>query len=246
MQSFIRTSAIAGLALVFSGCGTLYKLDVVSYSNPNDELDNTYVILSGNPELNVNSPEFEVYASQVERAIEPKGFQRLPADDLSAAALGVYLSVAIGDASKRYHKVSTGIYERPDGEEVSAVVTPKGTSGPNTGGGVGNVVTTPRPEQLTGYEEKTFATTVYTKHMNLVAVDLQQYINDIKEVGRNEAVPKEVWSVDVETTGKPSDLSEVLPVMLAASQPYVAHKTDDVVHVKMNGTDSRIRQIKGN
>ncbi len=247
MQSFIRVSSIVGIALVSAGCGTLYKLDVASYSNPNPELGNTYVILSGNPELPVSSPEFEEFAAQVERTIEPKGYRRVSDDEISTAALGVYLSVAIGDAAKRYHKVTTGVYEQPEGQEVTGVVSSKSGSGGGNAGQTGSVsvVRTDRPEQLTGYEQKTFATTVYTKHMNLVAIDLQQYIKDIEEVGRNQAVPKEIWSIDVETTGKPSDLSEVVPVMLAASQPFVASPTQDVVHIKMNGTDRRIGAIKG-
>ena len=64
-------------------------------------------------------------------------------------------------------------------------------------------------------------------------------------VGREDAVPREIWSIDIETTGKPSDLAEVVPVMLAAAQPYVGESTDDVVQVRMNGTDRRIDRIKG-
>ena len=194
--------------------------------------------------MNVNSPEFAAYADQVERTIEPKGYRRLPGDDISSAALGVYLTVAVGDPGKRYHKVSQGVFERPVGEEVTGVVQSSTTpSGP--GGNTGNVVSSPRPEQLTGYEQKSFATTVYTKHLNLVAVDLQQYISDIKAHGRSAAIPKEIWSIDIETTGKPSDLNEVLPVMLVAGQPYVENSTDEVVRVKIGGADKRINAIKG-
>lgn len=232
--------------MVLVGCGTLYKLDVTAYSNPNHDLDKTYVILSGDPELNVGSPEFQQYATQVERAIAAKGYRRVSGEDLSSAALGVYVTAAVSDAGKRYHTVSTGVYESPRGEEISGVVVAKGTtSNPNPSGGI-NQVRTPVPEQLTGYEEKSFATVVYTKHLNLVAIDLQQYISDIEAVGRNDAVPKEIWSVDIETTGKPSDLDEVLPVMLAAGQDYVADSTDDVVHVKMSAADRRIDAIRGN
>lgn len=245
MQTFTRIVSIASLTVLLFGCGTLYKLDVTAYSNPNPELDKTYVILSGSPDLSVNSPEFAAYADQVERAIEPKGYRRLPEEDISSAAIGVYLTATVGDPGKRYHKVAQGIYERPAGEEVSGVVQKSGSpSGPG-GGSTGNVVVSPRPEQLTGYEQKSFATTVYTKHLNLVAVDLQQYISDIKAYGRSAAIPKEIWSIDIETTGTPSDLNEVLPVMLAAGQPYVEDSTDEVVRVKIGGADKRISAIRG-
>ncbi len=92
-------------------------------------------------------------------------------------------------------------------------------------------VVTPTPEILAGFEETGFATTVYTKHMNLIAVDLQKYIRDIATVGRTKAVPKEIWSIDIETTGQPGDLSEAFPVMIAAAQPYLADSTEDFVQV---------------
>jgi hypothetical protein len=244
MQTFIRIGSMASLTVLLFGCGTLYKLDVTAYSNPNPELDRTYVILSGSSDLNVNSPEFEVYANQVERTIEPKGYRRLPGEDISSASLGLYLTIAVGDPGKRYHKVSQGVYERPIGEEVAGLVNSADSPG-GPGGNSGSVVSTPRPEQLTGYDQKSFATTVYTKHLNLVAVDLRQYIADIKAYGRSAAIPKEIWSIDIETTGKPSDLNEVLPVMLAAAQPYVENSTDEVVRVKIGGTDKRITAIRG-
>ena len=97
-----------------------------------------------------------------------------------------------------------------------------GSSGGGGTTGAQTMPTTPAPEYVSAVEETGFATTVYTKHLNLVAIDLQQYIKDIGEVGRQEAVPVEVWSVDIETTGQPSDLSEVFPVMMVAGNRLLA------------------------
>ena len=98
---------------------------------------------------------------------------------------------------------------------------------------------------MIGYESRQFATTVYLKHLSIQAVDLHRYAKDIKQFGREKAVPKEIWSVEVETTGSPSELSEVVPVMIAAAEPYIGTGTQDTVRVKMGETDSRIRTIKG-
>lgn len=253
MKSPTRIGVAAGVALALSGCGTLYTLDVTAYNNPNLELelDKTYVILSGNPDINVNSPEFQAYADQVERALSPKGYRRLTEDGVSSAALGVYVSVDVGDASKRFHKVSTAVYETPYAENSTDVLRSSGNSQASRGG-TGQQGQQPTPvnaparEVLAGYEEAGFATTVYTKHLNLVAIDLQKYIEDIASVGRTDAVPKEVWSIDVETTGQPKNLDEVVPVMVAAGQPYVGASTEDVITVKMSETDRRIDAIRGN
>lgn len=248
MKSLPLAGSVACIALAISGCGTLYKLDVTAYNNPNVEVGTSYVILSGNPDIPVSSPEFIEYASQVERALEPKGFRRIEDGDLSKAALGIYVSMAVSDPAKRYHTVQRGLYESPYADESAATVRGSGQSGGGNDGSGGasqaKMPTTPAPEMLAGVAENSFATTVFTKHLNLVAIDLQAYIKEIADVGREQAVPVEVWSVDIETTGQPSDLKEVFPVMVAASQPYLGDSTDDVVHTKLSATDKRVQQIK--
>lgn len=248
MHSRIQIGVAAGLALGLSACGTLYTLDVTAYNNPNVELGKSYVILSGNPDVGVNSPEFLEYASQVERALAPKGYRRVGEKALTEAALGIYVAVDMGDPSKRYHSVSTAVYEQPFGDGSQDIDRSSGGSAGGSGGGQSAQPSVPAAveasEFLTGYEETGFATTVYTKHLNLVAVDLQKYIRDINSVGRADAVPKEIWSVDVETTGQPDDLHEVFPVMIAAAQPYLADSTRDVVQVKISESDKRVNAIK--
>lgn len=255
MKYLARVGGAAGIALALSACGTLYKLDVTAYNDPNAQLGDTYVLLSGSPDLPVNSPEFERYAAQVERVLAEKGYRRVSGDALDDASLGIYIAAGISDPGKRYHQVSRGIYEPSD--YTSGIAVPR--SGGNNSGGSGNTggvgggqqtqvmppVPEHAPQQLAGYETDAFATTIYTKHMNLIAIDLQQYLKDVAETGRARAVPKEIWSVDVETTGTPSDLGEVIPVMLVAGEPYIAASTDDVVEVRLNGTDKRIATIKG-
>jgi len=248
MNKSLIAISISCIALTVSGCGTLYKLDVTAYNNPNIDVGTSYVILSGNPDIPVSSPEFVEYASQVERALEPKGFTRVADDDPTKAALGIYVSMAVSDPAKRYHSVQTGLYESPYADESAAAVRGSGQSGgsnPGSGGtSQAKMPASPAPEMLSGVAENSFATTVFTKHLNLVAIDLQSYIKEIAEVGREDAVPVEVWSVDIETTGQPSDLSEVFPVMVAAGQPYLGDSTDDVVQTKLSGSDQRVQHIK--
>jgi hypothetical protein len=243
----IRIGFAVGVALTLSACGTLYKLDVTAYSEPDIELEKSYVVLSGSPHIDVRSTEFQEYANLLERALAPKGYRRVSDQELSAAALGIYVSVSVGDPSKRIHKVSTAMYETPFGDGSQDIDRSGGSSSGGSGQSGQQSVPIPKAqtEILTGYDELGFGTTVYTKHMNLVAIDLQRYIKDISNVGREKAVPKEVWSIDIETTGQPSDLADVVPVMVAAGQPYLGASTEDVVQIKINSSDSRIAAIKG-
>ncbi len=238
MNSMIRICGVACLALNLSACGTLYKLDVYAINDPSQDLGKTYVILSASPELGVNSPEFMAYANQVEKVLQPKGYVRSEGTDLSSVALGVYLSANISDPSKKYYKVKTVVYENSSNDDNEP--NSRRSSSPTK---------PPKPLEPTqdinpDVAESGFATTVFTKHLNLVAFDLQKYLQDIAAKGQEEAVPFEVWSIDVETTGSPGDLNEVVPVMVAAAEPYITERTDDVVRVKLNGTSKRISAIK--
>ena len=251
MTSMIRIGGLTGLALCLSACSTLYAVDVTAYSNPNVELDKTYVLLSGSPNLDMKSPEFDEFANQVERALAPMGFQRVSGDDLSSVALGVYIASDVGEAKKRFHSVTTPLVESAYTEDAIA-----GTRSEIQSGGGGNSQTQgntpllppPADERIdphVGYERTAFATVVYTKYLNLMAVDLQKYLRDLSSAGQSGAVPREIWSVDIESTGQPGTLIEAFPVMIAAGQPYLTGTTDEVVRVKISATDKRVNAIKG-
>ena len=243
MNSLLRISGVACLVLNLSACGTLYKLDVYAVNDPNQDLDKTYVILSASPELGIDSPEFKTYADQVEKVLASKGYERSDGEDLSTVALGVYLSAYISDPSKKYHAVQTNVYLSSSNDERDP--SQLRTTNPD-GSKSAMALPTQTEDSLSGVAESGFATTIFTKHLNLVAFDLQKYLQDIETEGRESAVPAEVWSVDVETTGSPGDLSKVVPVMVAAAEPYITERTDNVVRVKLNGTDKRISAIRDN
>ncbi len=247
--NFKRPLVAVGVAAALSGCGTLYKLDVNAYNNVDEDIGRTYVILSSNPDIDIKSEEFAAYADQLEVALAPHGYQRMPGDDLSSVDLGIYMSAELGESGKRYHTVRTEIFE-----PVTIEYTPSGStgggsagsgqSGASTQGTSKTIPTTSRSQSLHAVEESKFSTTVYAKHLNIVAVDLQAYLTDVEQHGRSKAVPKELWSVDVETTGSPSNLDEVVPVMIAAAEPYVATNTAETVRVSLDETSSKVKRIK--
>ena len=249
-RPMIRSCSFSICAIVLSGCGTLYKLDVTAFSDPDHELGKTYVILSSSPKIDINSPDFQEYANQLERALAEKNYQRVPGTDLEDVALAIYLQADISDPEKRYHSVTTAMTEPAYDEAVTREAS-SGSGGQGGGGSPGQPtmqtqsVEPPPPEVLVGYEKQQFATTVYQKHLSIQAIDLQRYISDVQQLGRDKAVPHEVWSVDVETTGSPSELDAVVPVMIAAAQPYIGANTDDRVRIRMGESDGRIKTIRG-
>jgi len=247
-NSISRYALVSSCVLGLSACGTLYKLDVDANHQADALPGKTYVVLSADPSLDVKSAEFGQYAGQLERALQPHGYTRVANDAVADAALGVYISAGVGDARKSYHTVNRAIYETQDRSGGAGVAARNADQRQQQGGkSVGGPTSLDRtPEQqLSGYEKNAFATTVYTKHLSVMAVDLQQYLNDIQTNGRDKAVPQELWSVDVETTGSPESLARVMPVMIAASQPFLGTGVDDNVQVSLSEGDRRVRSIKG-
>lgn len=245
MRTISKLGFIGTVAFTMSACSTLYKVDVTAFSQSGEPVGDTYVVLSADPDMDVTSPEFEMHAKQLERAMSRKGFTRVSGDELDKAALGVYVSADISDPSKRYHKVETPIYDSGVSEDLgSAAKNPTDGKGGVSGPGGENKLPPAPLENWEGVSSSGFATTVYTKQLNLVAIDLQRYLKDIKDLGREQASPIEVWSVDVETTGQPDDLSATIPILIAAAEPYIASETGEVVRVNLSETDKRVQSIR--
>ena len=245
MKTITKIGSTMGIALTLSGCRTLYKIDVAAYAHADESLGNTYVILSADPKMRLQSPQFELHASQLERAMSKRGFERVSDEELNRAALGIYVSAYISDPAKIYHQVQTPVYTQGANEDLGSAAKNAAEAGGGSTGTARENMLPPAPlESWDGVEKAGFATTVYTKHLNLIAVDLQRYLKDIQSLGREEASPIEVWSVDVESTGQPDDLSVVIPILIAAAEPYIASETGDVIRVKLTETDRRVRSIK--
>ena len=47
----------------------------------------------------------------------------------------------------------------------------------------------------------------------------------------------------MQTVGSSPDLDEVLPVMIAAADPYVTTHQEEMIKTKMNGADKRIKAV---
>jgi hypothetical protein len=240
--------ALGGVALCLSACGTLYKLDVSAHNNTDKEFGNTYIIASGDADLNVYSPEFNTYADQLERALSGYGYRRLPEQEMSDADMALYIRADIDDPTQRVYEANRPVYETQHSQDSVRSSRSSGNSGGSAvqqkAASMAAAQETAPPEALIGNEEVPFSRTVYTKYLNVTAIDFQAYLQDLKTVGREKAVRREIWSVDVSTTGSPSDMGEVMPVMITAAKPYFGSDTDGEIRVSMSETNRDVLAIK--
>lgn len=75
-----------------------------------------------------------------------------------------------------------------------------------------------------------------TRWMNLTAIDMSVF--------RKTKKVSEVWTVDVASTGDSDDLRYIMPMMLAACEPYIGRQTEAQIYIEMSPNDERIERIR--
>ncbi len=90
---------------------------------------------------------------------------------------------------------------------------------------------------ITGYQTYVRSATTYFRYFTLDALDLAEY-----KVTKG-IVP--LWKMTVTSTGSSNDLRLVMPVLVAASQPYLATNTERKVRVELHFDDPEVLIIKG-
>ena len=239
-----KIGGVAALGLVASGCGTLYKLDVTAFDSADEEPGRTYVLLPAAATLQHDATAFESYADQLQKALDSKGYQRISADNWQQASLGIYLSTDISEPSQVFKPITRPIFAETSAEPRELQGRNAAESARVAQGGRPQPPMQPIPKgNLEGIQKTGHTRTVHTKHLSIQAIDLQQYLADIEKNGQNLAVPQEIWSLDVKTTGSSADLSEVVPVMIVAGQKYIGENTGKTVQVSISETDRRIKTL---
>lgn len=240
----IPLTMLGSLALgtCLSGCSTLYKVDVYAESRVDGDTVGNYVIIPADADYQLGTPEFENLASLLDAALAQHGYERQPQDKWQDAELAIYVSSDISEPGLAYRQTMSPVYEAPvtDGVPARAAARSSGQTSTST------PPPPPPPPQddiLVGYEKIGFSHEIYAKSLRVVAVDLQQYLGDIAAEGTTAAKPTVIWSVDVESTGSPNDMQEVLPVLIAAGQPYFGKSVNDVVRVRLADNDRRVKAL---
>ena len=245
----IPTTVLGSLALgvCLSGCSTLYKVDVYATSEAEGDQTGNYVIVPADSDYQYGNPEFEQLVSLLDAALTQQGYARHDKDDWQSADIAIYVSSDVSEPGRVYRQVSAPVYEPP----IAEAPPPRNAGGASqstssSGGSTSSQpmpVPIPQEDRLIGYTKMGFSHEVYAKTLRVVAVDLQQYLGDIAKQGAQAAKPRELWRVDIESTGSPKDMQRVLPVLVAAGQPWFGRATDDTVHVRLTENDRRVTAL---
>ena len=73
--------------------------------------------------------------------------------------------------------------------------------------------------------------------MFIDALDLNEYKKTEKQ--------KQIWKTTVISTGSSGDLRRVVPILVAASKPYVAKNTGQKLFILLKEQDQAVLDVKG-
>lgn len=176
--------------------------------------------------------QFKEYASYVRRALIKQGFA--PAESFESANVAIFLVYGIGDPQQEQYSYSVPTWGQTG---VSSSYT---TGTINTYGSFSSYTgtTTYTPTYgVTGSRTHTGTRISYFRFMILDAVDLDEYKKSQTEV--------QLWKTTVASSGSSGDLRQVFPILVAASQQYIASNTGKKVSFSLREGDSRVLEVKG-
>lgn len=217
--------------LLFSGCATTQpKCRVNVDSIGGSAVDKkSYILLPANKDTKADDLQFKEYATYVNRALIKQGF--VPAESFESANIEILLAYGIGDPQE--HQYS---YSLPTWGQTG--VSSSYTTGMVSSYGSYSGITTYTPTYgVTGSTSHIGSYTTYFRYMILYAVDLDEYKNTKKEV--------QLWKTSVTSSGPSGDLRRVFPILVAASNQYIATNTGKKVTVDLYEEDEQVIEIKG-
>ncbi|MBY7860724.1 hypothetical protein KW419_21075 [Vibrio fluvialis] len=229
-----RFLLIVVLLTLLSGCAstpTFYSY-VDSISAPEAKDKKTYVLFPGNKDTSPDDLQYIEYKNYIINALNYNGF--IIANDFENADVAIFLGYGIGDPQTEQYSYSVPTW----GQTGVSSATTYGTL--NTFGSTSTYsgTTTYTPTYgITGSTTHIGTRTTFFRFLKLTAYDVDEY-------KRTEKL-KQVWQTTVTSSGSSGDLRQVLPILAAASSPYLGTNTGKKLAVDLKENDPSVIKIKG-
>lgn len=219
---------------LLSGCATrqpIYGVVVDSISGSSVD-KKSYILLPGNKDTKVDDLQFKEYATYVDRALIKQGL--VPADSGEKANIAIFLVYGIGDPKEHKYSYSIPIWGKTgvSSSYTIGTVNSYGSYGSYSGTTIYNPT-----YGITGSTSHIGSYTTYFRFIVLDAMDLDEFRKSKKEV--------QLWKTTITSVGSSDDLRQAFPVLIAASQQYIANNTRKKVVVNISEGEERVNQIKG-
>ena len=210
------------VSILLAGCttGFLFHVKIESFSSPDTGIPKKYVLLSGMKDVESSNPQFLECAGYVENALSSMGYIKV--ENFDDANIAVLVAYGIGNPQKRPYSYNLPIQSVASGKPI-------------TGGTYFS--TSPTNYETSGYETHYETKIEYFSFIRLDAIDIKEYKLSQKLV--------HIWRTTVTSTCKNKDAQRVLPVLVAASKPYIGTNSGEQIEMKFFENDKVVLEIKG-
>ncbi|MEK6263163.1 MAG: hypothetical protein AABP62_31685 [Planctomycetota bacterium] len=225
------------IVLVCLSCSTaptvpVFQVRVSSLVDPDRTPGRSYVLLPSAEGIDLEDLQFREFARYVAGALERQGFTRAP--DFSKADVAVFLAYGIGDPQLQTYTYTVPVYGQTGGGTSTLNLSTYGAGGYSTTSGT--ITTLPRYGPV-GSQSVTQSNVTYFRYLFLDAIDLRAFRESQKVLS--------VWRTNVTSNGSSGDLRLVLPILVAASEQYIAVNTGKQVEVDLREGDPRVQKVRG-
>lgn len=225
-MGFRSAARLTGILLVafLSACATSHRVTVDSLARP-DANAISYSIRNAHPTEVEDSARYREAAALVKTALAGRGLYEAPPKTVPDVIVDLDYGVNVRTQSR---VISEPVW---DNTPIVARIVER------TVGGETTVERVREPTKFpTTVRNRTVTDTIYEKYIHLTARE-----NHPAASGRP---PNEIWTVDVASEGKSSDLGKHLPVLVAASIDYIGKDSHGQKTIRIKDTDADVAFVK--
>lgn len=225
MKTFTACLALVG-TLLLAGCAQTHQFRVDALADPVlAENRDRFLLEDGFSESPGARLRYREAAQYVTRALEARGF--VTAQNPAAAEFIVTVAASVSDPLSDTERSMEPMYYRTWGHS-EIIHTPV----VDARGNVRYVATriyTPPQTHFAGYTGRDRSVVVYRKELELTA---------------RTPDGEEIWTVNVSTVERDSDLRGTIPYLAAAATPYLGQATDGAVAVRLRENDEMVEYLR--
>jgi len=227
-MKFRKIILTISLFISLISCASI-DLSVSSINRPNTNINNSVFVIPSNKNIDINDLIFQEFLSDIKIALETNGYT--VTSNPEEADQVVLLEYGISDPQTNTVLVPQIGKTKIDSTNTTGLLTP-GTNTTTYSG-----TTTYNYEYgITGYVPR--QETVYTRVLILTSYDWKLFSTTEKAI--------QLWKTDVISTGSSSDLREVFPYMVLASENYLGSNTGKKIKITINKSDTRVVKYQNN
>ncbi|MCC2616176.1 DUF4136 domain-containing protein [Aestuariibacter halophilus] len=208
------------------------KTIVSSFAATNASKLRTYQLVPSQQGVSEHDLQFLEFSKYIHRLMKLNGYTSANPEEIPQIV--IFVGYGIGEPEESYSTYSMPILgATPTGNY--SLITQSTSTGSTTYSN--STISQQTSLGITGFIPHVRKTVTYAKHLELYAVDVSAYLESSK------IIP--VWETKVVSTGRPWDLRNIFPYLVAASSKYLAKGSGKSVEVVVREDNLVKRYVEG-